>query len=776
MSMPGESARRVEDAELVRGSRDYTDDVPHADALHAVCVRSLYPHALILSVDVAAAVALPSVVGVFTADDLRLGRLDPGTDPDAMRRPVIAGDVVRFVGEIVAVVVATTRAEAVDAAELVDVTYDPLEPVLDPERALSAEAPVLFADARNGNLAASGSAGNCDGDALTGAEVVVRGSFVNQRVAAVPMEPDAGLAAPDPGSEGSFVLWTPTQTAHTHRDAIAACLGLEPERLRVVASAVGGGFGARLTLRPESVLMVALARRLGRAVRFVESRSESMVSMTHGRGQRQQVSLAGTREGRVTGLEVALVADGGAYPSAATFLPSLTGLMSCGVYDIAKVDFRYRVAVTNTTPMGPYRGAGRPEATALIERAIDLYAGKIGMDPAEVRRRNLIATLPHTTVTGAGYDSGDYAAALDAVLREADYSALRSEQAARRERRESAQLGIGLCSYVEWTGFGSEYAACEVGDDGVVTVFSGTCSNGQGHETAYSQLICALLGVSLDEVRVVQSDTARIARGAGTGGSRSLQVGGSAVSAVATQVLDQARRLAAEHLEADLQDVLVHPGQGVGVVGAPGSAIPWGRLARSAGGGGFWAEQDYEARGSTYPFGAHLSVVEVDIETGAPRLLQHFTVDDAGTIVNPVLFEGQVHGGIAQGVGQALFEEVLFDDTGTNISGNLATYLMPGSRDLPPFETRRTQTPTDRNPLGLKGIGEAGATASTASVWNAVVDAVSYLGVLNIDMPTTPHRVWEAMGKATTGPEERLGGLDELVAPGLGRGGLLRHR
>ncbi|MGB3763941.1 MAG: molybdopterin cofactor-binding domain-containing protein, partial [Ornithinimicrobium sp.] len=406
------------------------------------------------------------------------------------------------------------------------------------------------------------------------------------------------------------------------------------------------------------------------------------------------------------------------------------------------------------TPVGAYRGAGRPEATALIERAMDLYACEIGMDPAEVRRRNLIRTMPHTTVTGADYDSGDYAAALDAVLRAADYHALRSEQAARRRNPESAQLGIGLCSYVEWTGFGSEYASCEIDDDGVVTVFSGTCSNGQGHETAYAQLVCGLLGVGLDEVRVVQSDTTRVARGAGTGGSRSLQVGGSAVSAATTQVLDQARRLSAELLEADPQDVLVHPGQGLGVVGAPGSAIPWSRLARSAGGGGLWAEQDYGAGGSTYPFGAHLSVVEVDIETGAPRLRQHVTVDDAGRIVNPVLFEGQVHGGIAQGVGQALFEEVLFDDTGTNISGNLASYLMPGSRDLPHFETRRTQTPTDRNPLGAKGIGEAGTIASTASVWNAVIDAVSYLGVRSIDMPTAPHRVWEAIRAATTEPQK----------------------
>ncbi|MGB5953746.1 MAG: xanthine dehydrogenase family protein molybdopterin-binding subunit, partial [Ornithinimicrobium sp.] len=747
-SWPGESTLRVEDHELLRGGRNYTDDVPSPDALHAVFVRSLYPHARICSIDASAALLMPAVVVVFTADDLPLATLDPGAGAEAMRRPPIAADVVRFVGEIVAVVVASTRSAAVDAAELVDVTYDPMDCVIDPAQALSDASPTLFAESENGNLAARGSAGNCDGSALIGAEVIVRGRFVNQRVAPVPMEPAAGLAAPDSEDQESFVLWTPTQMPHPHRDAIAECLGLNAEALRLIAPAIGGGFGARLTLYPETVLLVALAQRLQCAVRFVESRSESMASMTHARGQVQQVALAGTRDGRVTGLETSVIADAGAYPAGAAHLPSLTSLMGCGVYDIANVDFRYQVAVTNTTPVGAYRGAGRPEATALLERAMDLYATEIGIDPAEVRRRNFISAQPHTTPTGADYDSGDYAAALDTVLEAANYSALRVEQAARRARGETFQLGIGLCSYVEWTGFGSEHAACEIGNDGVATVLSGTCSNGQGHETAYAQLVCGLLGVAMDSVRVIQADTARVARGLGTGGSRSLQIGGSAVSSAASAVLAQAKDLAARELEADVQDICVYPGTGLGVIGAPGTAIPWSRLARAAGGSQLRAESDYTAEGSTYPFGAHLSVVEVDIETGAPRLLRHVTVDDAGTIINPRLFEGQVHGGIAQGLGQALFEEVVFDEAGTNITGSLASYVLPGSRDLPHFDTHRTQTPTPRNTLGAKGIGEAGTTGATAAAWNAVVDAVSYLGVRNIDMPTTPQRVWEAISEA----------------------------
>jgi carbon-monoxide dehydrogenase large subunit len=440
-------------------------------------------------------------------------------------------------------------------------------------------------------------------------------------------------------------------------------------------------------------------------------------------------------------------------------MPMLTGLMSSGVYDIPKVDFHFDCVVTNTTPIGAYRGAGRPEATALVERAIDMFAAEIGMDPAEVRRKNFITEFPHQTVTGANYDSGEYHAALDRCLANAGYESLRAEQAARRERGDVKQLGLGLCSYVEWTGFGSELGTCAVEEDGTITVTAGTSSHGQGHETAYAQLVAGTLGVRLADVRVIQSDTAKVARGMGTAGSRSLQIGGTAVQTATDEVLEKGRRLAAHLLEADAGDIEVQPGEGLGVAGSPASAIPWAELARAASDpartpdgweGGLSGENDFATPDATYPFGTHLAVVEVDTETGMADLLRHITVDDAGRIANPMLVEGQVHGGIAQGVAQALYEEIAFDEDGNNVTGSLASYAIPSSSDLPSFETERSQTPTSRNPLGAKGIGEAGAIGATPAVWNAVIDALSHLGVKNIDMPATPQRVWQALSAATS--------------------------
>jgi carbon-monoxide dehydrogenase large subunit len=438
-------------------------------------------------------------------------------------------------------------------------------------------------------------------------------------------------------------------------------------------------------------------------------------------------------------------------------MPMLTGLMSCGVYDIPKVDFHFDAVVTNTTPIGAYRGAGRPEATALVERAMDMFAAELGMDPAEVRRRNYITDFPHQTVTGANYDSGNYRGALERVLEMAGYDDLRAQQAARRSNGDVVQLGLGLCSYVEWTGFGSEFGTCTVEEDGTVTVTAGTSAHGQGHETSYAQLVAGTLGVRLADVRVIQSDTAKVTRGMGTMGSRSLQVGGTAVQNATDDVLEKGRRLAAHLLEADAADIEVVPGEGLGVAGTPASAIPWAQLAQAAADparrpegleGGLSSENDWETPDATYPFGTHLAVVEVDTETGLAKLVRHITVDDAGRIANPMLVEGQVHGGIAQGVAQALFEEIAFDEDGNNVTGSLASYAIPSAGDLPNFETERTQTPTPRNPLGAKGIGEAGAIGSTPAVWNAVIDALSHLGVRNIDMPATPQRVWQAISSA----------------------------
>ena len=743
---------RREDPPLVTGAALYCDDLVAPGALHAVFVRAPLAHGRILAIDPAPAAAMPGVAGVFTAADLDLPPLPAGGAPAAMARPVLATGSVRFLGEAVAVVVAATRAQAVDAAEAVEVDYEPLEVVTDPRRALAADAPRLFEG--GGNLAKERRWPE-PSRALEGAEVVVRGRFVNQRVASAPIEPNAAVAVPEPGRDG-LTLYAPSQAPFWTRDTVAEVLGMDQERVRVVVPAVGGAFGARIHTYPEQVAVAALAWRLGRPVRYVESRSETMLAMTHGRAQVQEVELAATRDGRITGLRARLLADGGAYPADATPMLSSTRYMASGVYRIAKVEVAWECVATNTTPVAAYRGAGRPEATAMIERAVDLLAARLGIDPAELRRRNLIPAraFPYTTATRARYDSGDYQGALDRVLAAAGYDELRGEQAARRQRGDVRQLGIGLSVYVEVTGFGSEFGEVVVEPDGRITARTGVSPHGQGHETAFAQLVAATLGVGADQVGVVHSDTFAVPRGEGTMGSRSLQVGGSAVAGAATQVLEKARALAAHLLEAPAEDVAVFPGEGLGVAGAPSTALAWAELAAAAADpdrrppgmdAGLAAAVDFEMEHSTFPYGAHLAVSEVDTETGLVRLLRHVAVDDSGRIHNRMLAEGQVHGGIAQGIAQALFEEVGYDENGNCLHGNLASYTMPAAADLPAFETQRTETPTPLNPLGAKGIGESGTIGSTPAVQNAVVDALAHLGVTHLDMPLTPERVWRAL-------------------------------
>jgi carbon-monoxide dehydrogenase large subunit len=743
---------RREDPPLVTGAALYCDDLVAPGALHAVFVRAPLAHGRILAIDPAPAAAMPGVAGVFTAADLDLPPLPAGGAPAAMARPVLATGSVRFLGEAVAVVVAATRAQAVDAAEAVEVDYEPLEVVTDPRQALAADAPRLFEG--GGNLAKERRWPE-PSRALEGAEVVVRGRFVNQRVAAAPIEPNAAVAVPEPERDG-LTLYAPSQAPFWTRDTVAEVLGMDQERVRVVVPAVGGAFGARIHTYPEQVAVAALAWRLGRPVRYVESRSETMLAMTHGRAQVQEVELAATRDGRITGLRARLLADGGAYPADATPMLSSTRYMASGVYRIAKVEVAWECVATNTTPVAAYRGAGRPEATAMIERAVDLLAARLGIDPAELRRRNLIPAraFPYTTATRARYDSGDYQGALDRVLAAAGYEELRGEQAARRQRGDVRQLGIGLSVYVEVTGFGSEFGEVVVEPDGRITARTGVSPHGQGHETAFAQLVAATLGVGADQVGVVHSDTFAVPRGEGTMGSRSLQVGGSAVAGAATQVLEKARALAAHLLEAPAEDVAVFPGEGLGVAGAPSTALAWAELAAAAADpdrrppgmdAGLAAAVDFEMEHSTFPFGAHLAVCEVDTETGLVRLLRHVAVDDSGRIHNRMLAEGQVHGGIAQGIAQALFEEVGYDENGNCLHGNLASYTMPAAADLPAFETQRTETPTPLNPLGAKGIGESGTIGSTPAVQNAVVDALAHLGVTHLDMPLTPERVWRAL-------------------------------
>jgi carbon-monoxide dehydrogenase large subunit len=763
---------RSEDRGLLTGATPYLEDVQVEGALHAAFVRSGVAHARIASIDVSEATGMPGVVGVFTAGDLPGLRM-PAVEnlPDGMRRPLLAADVVRFVGEPLAVVLAVTRSQALDAAEVVAVEYDVLPTVVDPVAAMEPGAPLLFPD-QGTNVALELRRSTHD-DVLQGADVVARGVFLNQRVAPVPLEVNGALAVPE--GDG-IVLWLSCQATHYSRSTIAQAIGIDEARVRVRTAAVGGGFGAKIPAYAEQAVVAALAIRLGRPVRYVESRSDNLVAMNHGRDQLQDVEIGATRDGRVVGLRARVVADLGGYPDEGATLPESTAMMAVGPYDIPRLDFEIRAVVTNKTPLGAYRGAGRPEATALLERAMDVLAAELGMDPTDVRRRNFIRDFPCSTVAEASYDTGDYERTLDEALRRADYPALRAEQQERRRRGDRALLGVGIGSYVEVTGWGSEYARVAVDRDGGVSLITGASPQGQGHETAFAQLLSDRLAVTFDRITVRHSDTAVVPRSEGTMGSRTLQVAGSAVLGAADVLVERARSVAAGLLEAAAEDVVLSDEGRFELAGVPGSGPTWAEVARAAAerldpastavgvavGTELDVEHDFEISDSTYPFGTHVAVVEVDAETGETRLLRHVAVDDCGTVLNPMLVEGQVHGGIAQGAAQALFEGVEYDEFGTPLSANLTTYAFPSAAEFPSFETASTETPTPRNPLGAKGIGEAGTIGAIPAVQNAVVDALAHLGVRHLDMPATPERVWRAIVRARSGSE--AGGDDG--APG----------
>jgi aerobic carbon-monoxide dehydrogenase large subunit len=768
---------RSEDRALLTGTARYTDDVPCEGALHAVFVRSPVAHALVGAVDADEARAMPGVAGVFAAGDLGGLSLPPVEDtPATFARPLLAAGRVRFAGEPVAVAVAQTRAQAVDAAEAVSVGYEPLAPVTDPEAALAPGAPVLF-PGHGSNAAIRIDDLASDPGALDDAEVILRARFVNQRVAPVPMEANGALAIPGeaPG-QPSLTLWASVQAPHDTRRIVAGVLGLDPDRVRVRTAAVGGGFGGKIPTYPEHVVIAWLAGHTGRAVRWSETRTENLVAMTHGRAQVQRVELGATRDGRLLGLRVSVIQDIGAYASEAATLPPLTCLMASGPYRIPRIDFRAVSVVTNTTPVGAYRGAGRPEATWLLERGMDMLARDLGLDPAEIRRRNFIpaGAFPYRTPTGASYDSGDLGPALDAALRAAGYRELRAEQAARIRRAETWRLGIGISSYVEVTGWGSEFASVEASEQGTFTVLTGTSPQGQGHETAWAQIVAGTLEVPFGAVTVRHSDTALIPRGEGTMGSRSLQVGGSAVLRASQALRAKARQLAAHLLEASENDLRWSGGR-IGVAGDPGSSLSWGELAAAAADRsslpsgmepGLRAQDDFEMADSTYPSGVHVAVVEVDTETGKVKLVRHVAVDDCGHRLNPMLVEGQVHGGIAQGAAQALLESVRYDELGNPLTASLASYPVPSAAELPAFVTVALTTPTDRNPLGAKGIGEGGTIGAGPAVHNAVIDALSHLGVRHIDPPMSPERVWQGMTDARRdAPGGGEGGADAKAGP-----------
>jgi carbon-monoxide dehydrogenase large subunit len=736
----------------------YVDDIDLPDAAHVTYVRSTMAHARIVGIDIADALEAPGVLAIVTAADLEADDnfRDPRVSPmlnAAMGRPTLATDTVRFVGEPVAAVVTDQRYQGLDAAELVIVDYDPLEPVIDPEAALADDAVLLFPESPN-NIAMEIPAGTMAAD-FSECEVVVSQRMRNQRIAASPLEGRAAAARWT--EEGRLEQWISCQGPHPMRDGLANAYGLEHDQVRVICPDVGGGFGAKTASYPEDLMLGVLARRVGRPVKWVETRTENLTAMVHGRAQLQDVTIGGTRDGRITAYKLEVVQDSGAYALFGAVLPYMTRTMLTGVYDITNGEFSSRSAVTNTTPTAAYRGAGRPEAAAAIERAVDLFAAEIEMDPAEVRRRNFIPpdAFPLTTVGGADYDSGDYGRALDLALEASHYDVLRAEQAERRAAGGPVQLGIGISVYVEITAFGggAEFASVELQTDGSVLVKTGSNPYGQGHHTAWSQLVSDRLGIPFERITVVHGDTDLIPSGGLTAGSRSVQIAGASMWNAAGKLLDVSRERAADLLEASIDDIELDKVSGAfHVAGVPAVSLSWADLG-AAGSGIDPGEplvgvSDFTAKGATFPFGAHVAVVEVDTETGGVTVRSITAVDDAGRILNPMLAEGQVHGGLAQGIAQALCEEIRYDDEGNPLTSTFADYTIISAAELPMFERIAMETPTPMNELGAKGIGESGTVGSTPAVWNAVVDALAPLGVRHLDMPCTPERVWRAIQDA----------------------------
>ncbi len=747
MSILGNRVVRTEDPHLLTGSGSYVANLQREGTLEVAFALSPVAHGLIRRIDTEAALALDGVEAVLTAADIELPPL-PAAAPERIdaSRPLLATGRVRFAGEPVAMVIARTAAIAEDAANLVWADIEPLPALVDPEEA--ATSGIRLFEGSNVVLEREPAG---DPDLFDGAAVVVTQRIVNQRVAPAPMEPRALAAEVDPS--GRLVAYASTQSAHRVKAVIAKSLGLDPSDVLVRTQDVGGGFGAKASVYPEEILTAYAAWRLKRPVRWVESRSNSMLGLVHGRGQIQYVTAGADAGGRLLGLKLHIVQDGGAYPFFGVQLPNLTILMSSGAYRIPKIEGSFISVATNTTPIAAYRGAGRPEAAAAIERILDRLASELHIDPAEIRRRNFIEpeSFPYTTASGASYDSGEYLAALETVLVKGAYEQLRVEQERRRRAGSPLQLGIGLSSYVEITNglTSGEYASIQIDQQGHATVFSGTSPHGQGHKTAWAMIAADLLGLPMESITVITGDTDLVPRGVGTFGSRSAQAGGSAVREASESLLAKARELSASLLEADPQDMV--PGvNGLMVAGSPSTEISWTRIASEAERAGveLVAVADFEPAGASFPFGSHLAVVEVDSETGKVRLVSYTAVDDAGPLINPMLAEGQIHGGIAQGAAQALMEEFTYAPDGTPLTANLADYAAISAPELPAFSTYSQETPTPLNPLGVKGIGESGTTGAIPAVQNAVVDALSHLGIAHIDMPLTGERVWRAIHAA----------------------------
>ena len=749
----GQRVRRREDPRFLTGKGQYVDDLQPEGALHVTFVRSPWAHARITSVDKSAAEELPDTQ-VFTAADVELA-VNPappfvGID-ERMFRPFLASQKARFAGDIVAVVLSGSRGSSVDAGDLVAVEYEPLPAVTDIEEAARDE--VLLFEEMGTNVCLERPL-EADEQLFDGCDVVTSGSIFSQRLAACPVEPRGTIA--EFGDDGRLTVWLSTQTPHTDKMVLGLMLGLEPDNVRVVAPDVGGGFGGK-GLAVEDVLIAYLARKTGRTLRWTETRSENLVAMHQGRAQRIRFEIGGTKDGVVKALRWRILQDGGAYPGIGSFLANLTALMASGVYAIPKIEIGVRAVVTNTTPTGPVRGAGRPEATQALERGMDMFASDCGLDPAEVRRRNFIPkdAFPHQTAAGAHYDCGDFArrararahvgrlrgpargAGAPPPERNREAARHRPERLRRdhqRDQRDRVRRGRDHPGRRRDPKTGSQ-------------------TQGQGHETTFAMIVADRVGIPVEKITVIKGDTDEVARGSGTYGSKSTQIGGAAAAQASEDVVEKAKRLAAEELEANPEDMVLDLDKGrFHVTGAPEPALSWSDLAGRLQSKGLLqelsAEADFTASQPTFPFGAHVAVVEVDTETGAVQLQRMIAVDDAGVIINPLVADGQVHGGLAAGIAQALFEELTYDEDGNPLNSNLVTYGFPSARELPALERIEMVTPTPINALGAKGIGESGTIGATPAVHNAVIDALSPYGIRHIDMPVNGERVWRAIQDA----------------------------
>jgi aerobic carbon-monoxide dehydrogenase large subunit len=769
----GKARARKEDARLITGQTNWTDNLTLPGMVYMAFVRSPHAHAKITRVDTSAARRLPGVVAAFSGADFadEQGSLPcawPVTDdiviPD---HPPMAVTEVRYPGEAVACVIARDRYTAADALEAVDVDYEPLDPVLDMQSALAEDSPKVHASTQ-GNRSFEWVFSNGDVDAaFRDAPVVIERTYVQQRLIPSAMEPRAILCAP---SGDEFTLWSATQIPHVLRVMLALVTGIPEHNLRIIAPDVGGGFGSKLQVTAEEVIALLVARRLRRPVKWTESRSEGNQTVHHGRDQLQRIKIAAERDGRMRGLAVDLLADMGAYLMLVTpGVPLLGAFMYNSIYKMDAYSFKCTGVFTTKMPTDAYRGAGRPEATFGIERIMDELAVELGMDPLELRQRNWIGheEFPYTTIAGLTYDSGNYEAATAKACQIFGYDELRKEQMERRANGDKVQLGIGMSTYTEMCGLapsrllgqlsygagGWEHASVRMLPTGKVEVVTGSSAHGQGHETAWSQIVADALGVPFEDVRVLHGDTQVSPKGMDTYGSRSLVVGGTAVISACAKVVQKARRVAAHLLEASENDIEFTAGR-LQVRGDPeqGRTIQEVALAAFAAHDlpeGFEPSLDAEATfdpdNFSFPHGTHLCAAEVDTETGQVKIRSYVAVDDVGRVVNPTIVEGQVHGGIAQGIAQALYEEAVYDADGNLLTTTMADYLLPSAADLPTFVTDRTETPATTNPLGVKGVGEAGTIASTPAVVNAIVDALRPLGVRDVAMPCTPERVWRAI-------------------------------